>query len=230
MAALYQGVFGEGEFLIKNAYDLIQFSRNVSNRISYSGTTVFLDADIDFSGSLSEQFESIGKSYSYSFQGAFDGQGYTISNLAINSSFEYVGLFGYSSGATIRNAVLDSSCSVVSSYSGSDVVEVGGIIGECYRCTVENNVNMASVAFTGNIKNYNLYFGGIVGYLYGPNKDTTVRNCANYGSVKQSGKASSAYIGGIAGYSYGYSPNKVFIQNCLNYGTINHNGTTAGYL
>ena len=82
----------------------------MNNETSYSGTTVFLDVDIDFSGgSPSEQFVPIGKSGSKYFQGTFDGQGHTISNLAINSSsLQYVGLFGYSKGATIRNVVLDS--------------------------------------------------------------------------------------------------------------------------
>ena len=219
-----QGVLGEGELHIKNASDLISFSRNVNP----GTTTVFLDADIDLSGNLSEQFEPI------YFQGTFDGQGHTISNLAINSSSsQFAGLFGYSEDATIRNVVLDSSCSVVSSYSGSYYAYIGGVIGYCQAfegpCVIENTVNMASVSFTGNITR-ELYFGGIVGLLSASNKEATVRNCANYGSVTHFGTASNARIGGIVGYSYGSSPNKVFIQNCLNYGTINHNGTTTGSL
>ena len=116
------------EYHINNASDLIQFSKVVNRGTGYKGTTVFLDTDIDFSSGFSEQFEPIGKSINY-FQGTFDGQGHTISNLAMNSSSEYVGLFGYSEGATIRNVVLDSSCSVVSSYSGSDEATAGGIVG-----------------------------------------------------------------------------------------------------
>ena len=147
-----------------------------------------------------------------------------------SSSSQYVGLFGYSKDATIRNVVLDSSCSVVSSYSGSNfyiVAYVGGITGGCYDCEVENTVNMASVSFTESTGN-NLYLGGIAGYLSAWSKDVIVRNCANYGSVTHLGTISYARIGGIAGESSGgSSSNKVFIQNCLNYGTINHNGTTS---
>ena len=201
----------------------IEFSKNVNNGTSYNGTTVFLDADIDFSGSLSEQFEPIGKYYS--FQGTFDGQGHTISNLAMNSSSSlYVGLFGYSNGTTIRNVVLDSSCSVVSSYNGSNAF-VGGIIGQCSDCTIENTVNMASVSFTGSI-NKNLFLGGIVGYISVTSDEATVKNCANYGSVTHSGTVSGSYsiIGGIVGIFDESSQNNVHIQNCLNYGTINHNG------
>ena len=72
LAALCQGVLSEGELSIKNANGLITFSKNVNSGSTYSGTTVFLDADIDFSGGLSEQFEPIGKSWSYYFRGTFD--------------------------------------------------------------------------------------------------------------------------------------------------------------
>ena len=148
VVALCQGVLGEGVLRIKNASDLISFSKNVNSGKSYSGTTVFLDADIDFSGGLSEQFEPIGTS-NY-FQDTFDGQGHIISNLAIKSSLQNVGLFGYSKGATIRNVVLDSSCSVVNSFISNENIRVGGVAGFCRDCTIENNVNMASVVFTGN--------------------------------------------------------------------------------
>ena len=71
-----------------------------------------------------------------------------------------------------------------------------------------------------------MYLGGIVGELYASNKEVTVRNCVNYGSVTHSGTAGSANIGGIVGESYGGSSNKAHIQNCLNYGTINLSGAT----
>ena len=149
----------------------------------------------------------------------------------IDSSLQYVGLFGFLKGATIRNVVLDSSCSVVCYYSGSDSVYVGGIIGYYNDCTIENTVNMASVVFTGNTTGtYNgLFLGGIAGYLYASYKDVIVKNCANYGSITHSGTVSSYYpnIGGIVGYSSGSSAIKVFIQNCLNYGAITHNETAS---
>ena len=88
---------------------------------------------------------------------------------------------------------------------------------------------MGGVSFLGSITgNYGfLYFGGIIGYLSASNKDITMKNCANYGSVTHSGTASHAYNGGIIGESWGSSSNKVTIQNCLNYGTITHSGSTT---
>ena len=45
------------ELKIKNADELVDFSNDVSNGKSYSGTTVYLDSDIDFNPSLSQQFQ-----------------------------------------------------------------------------------------------------------------------------------------------------------------------------
>ena len=58
---------------------------------------MFLDADIDLSDGLSEQFESIGYwedyyTYNFYFKGHLLVRGYTISNLEINSSMQNVGL------------------------------------------------------------------------------------------------------------------------------------------
>ena len=129
-------------------------------------------------------------------------------------------------GVTIRNVVMDSSCSVVSSCNGSDSVCVGTFAGYCYDLTIENTVNMAGVSFTGNTSDF-LYIGGITGYLDASSNDVTVRNCANCGSVTYSGTGSSVYIGGIVGYYSGSSSDKFYIKNCLNYGTVNHSGTTT---
>ena len=82
---IWQGVLCTGEVHhINTAEGFIDFSSKVNNGESFSGTTVFLDADIDFSGGLSEEFKPVGTSTSKSFPGTFDGQGHTISNLALN--------------------------------------------------------------------------------------------------------------------------------------------------
>ena len=178
LAVLCKGVLGEDVLRINNASDMIQFSKNVSSGATYSGTTVFLDADIDFSGGLSGEFEPIGYHKSSTsnkyFQGTFDGQGHTISNLAINSSSENVGLFGCLKGE-ISNIVLDSSCYATNSHSEIKSV-ASGVIGQCRDCTIKNTVNMASAVFTGNASG-SLFLGGIVGYLSASSKEAIVRNC-----------------------------------------------------
>lgn len=102
---------------IHNASELIQFSNDVNSGTTYEGYTVYLVADINFNNALSKKFEPIGN-----FQGTFDGQGYVVRNLVIESSFRTTGLFGYLYGwVIIKNTVLDSSCSFTSSFTTSRV-------------------------------------------------------------------------------------------------------------
>ena len=211
---------------ITTAEDFISFSKAVNLGISFSGMTVFLDSDIEFTEGLSKEFEPIGKDYYNYFLGIFDGQGHTISNLKMNFSSEYAGLFGYLYGTTIRNVVIDESCSVETS-NGAVYAYVGGIIGYCFpikgSCVIKNIVNMGSVAFVKGCPD-DLYLGGIVGYInsyYSPEYISIVKNCANYGAITCYIEDRS-YIGGIAGISSNSD-----IQNCLNYGVIVLNVTTT---
>ena len=89
-----------GVVRISDAEGLKGFSDNVNNGgTSYSGITVYLDADIDLSG---VEFEPIGiDDKSNHFNGTFDGQGHVIYNLKMNSSSAYIGLFGYSLSGTL---------------------------------------------------------------------------------------------------------------------------------
>ena len=228
-AALDNGVIGE-ELKIKSVDEFIQFKDNVNSGNNYSGTTVFLDSDLSFAG---RTFEPIGNRTHY-FVGTFDGQGHVISNLEMNSSSDYVGLFGYSYGLTIKNVILDSSCSITSSFSYYDNAHIGGIIGYYYGingpCTIENSVNMGSVAFSGNAGGSILYLGGIGGYLDSNDYDITVKSCANYGDVTHSGESYNSGIGGIVGRPEGSSSKRAYIYNCLNHGTITHSGTTSSEL
>ena len=123
------------EVKINNVDDFILFKGNVNSGITYSGSTVFLDSDLDFNG---KTFEPVGISTSNYFRGVFDGQGHVIRNLKMSLSSQYAGLFGYSGGMTIRNVILDSSCSITTSLSDSDNVFIGGISG---RCEAKNGQN-----------------------------------------------------------------------------------------
>ena len=216
------------EHRINSADELIKFSNDVNGGTNFKGTTVLLNSDIDLSG---KTFEPIGKGQTNYFSGTFDGQGYTISNLVIDSSLQYVGIFGYSEGATIKNVVMDSSCSITSSSSSS--LSLGGIIGSYYSdnslCVTENVVNMASVIFNGNASGLSLHFGGIVGCLSSSTYEVIVKNCANYGSVSNKGTSKYSYIGGIVGYSHESASELISIQNCFNYGTITNNNTKSSF-
>lgn len=131
---------------IKDVSEFISFMESAA---SFSGTTVYLDSDMDFSDSPAEYLKP--KS---SFYGTFDGQGYAIRNLGINSTSSNTGMFMYSTGGTIRNVVMEPSCSITSYFSGNDNLHVGGIIGyyqsQNDQNIIENIVNMGTISFEGN--------------------------------------------------------------------------------
>ena len=207
--------------------DFNDFSRLVnSGELNYLGSTVYLDSDLDFSEELSQQIQPIGTESNY-FAGTFDGQGHTISNFVMNSSSEYVGIFGHSDGITVKNVVIDSTCSITSSRVSSSYFDtcIGGIVGHCESwdrpLIIENTVNMAKISFSGSLSDASLYIGGIVGYIYSESEsDFYIRNCASYGSITDSGFGSYVHIGGILGKFNMYVYGTCYIQNSFNYGEI----------
>lgn len=70
------------------------------------------------------------------FSGTFDGNGNTIA-LSINVAGDYVGLFGYTSGATIQHLTISGSV------KGSKYV--GGVVGYALNTTIYNVTNNVSV-------------------------------------------------------------------------------------
>ena len=158
------------------------------------------------------------------FTGCFDGDGYVIKGLNIDSADTYVGLFGYNKG-TIKNlGIIDGVVKATSSSSAY----VGGIAGY-NNGTISNCYNTGNVSATSSPSSYvtssKVYAGGIVAYNY---LSGTVSNCYNIGTISAiiegtstlvtSSFSSCAYAGGIVGSDYFSS-----ISNCYNTGIINAN-------
>lgn len=206
---------------ISSASEFITFLDNIKNGTTYSGTTVLLDSDLSFTG---KTFEPINNG----FRGDFDGQGYTVSNLAVTSDSFYAGLFGRLYGPSIRNIVVDSSCSFTCTFTGSGFAIIGGIVGDIYpgerNSIIENIVNMATLTFNGEIQSSGCTaIGGIVG-TFQPSEYSSsyVKNCVNHGSIKFIGTNTEGYLGGIVGGVYYSTTYNTYIFNCINYGTITH--------
>ena len=225
-------------YRISTADELITFSKNVNEGTTYEGSTVFLDNDIDFSETTGT-FAPIGREISgYYFRGTFDGQGHTINNLTISINDRHAGLFGYSKGMTVKNVVMGASCFVENTYEKTnDSGFFAGIIGECEAnlgiCVVENSVNMADVTFSGSVKDgtedkrYSIG-GGVYGRFASLNDyDAIMRNCANYGTITQTGTSPTTYLGGLRGGCHGSSSHMCTVENCLNAGSVVFNGTTT---
>ena len=136
-----------------------------------------LIADIDLGEPNLAAYNIIGTSRTESFNGIFDGNDLTISNLNLTSTqAQYTGLFGYV-GGEIRNLGLVRP---VVSAQGSDVGALAGYldsgtIADCY-------VKRAEVSGDDNI-------GGLVGTSTG-----RIINCSSTGSV-----SGDQYVGGLVG-------------------------------
>lgn len=182
----------DGYIGIYNAQDL----RNMANDLA--GKYILM-ADINMAG---EAWEPIGTNQSFAFTGIFEGNDHTISNLTIESSNQYVGMFGYVKAGTVQNLKLESvnitnSLTKVSSYTG-------GIVG--YSTGTINNIEIISGEITGGG-----YTGGIVGYT---TKAIT--------QVTNRGKVTGGNTGGIVGETTGA------ITQATNSGEITGTGATGG--
>ena len=160
------------------------------------------------------------------YQGTFDGNGKTISNLyIINAASGSVGFFGYAEKGSIKNITFDNAKvkSTVDHYTGI-LAGFGELciienIKTLANCSVEGKNGVGGIAGMasgdiGNCENHAMvngtnFVGGIVGDYRESGK--SIISCANYGVVTGTGNS----VGGIAG-NFGSGT----IQNCANYGDI----------
>ena len=168
---------------IKSVEDLVAFSTLVNSGKTFKEKTVYLDKDLNMI--LNGNFEPIGTSTNQ-FEGKFDGNAHTISNLRISKQNDkYVGLFGYVGGinstnyATIVGLNVENTNVTGNSY-------VGGIAGYANSYTTINEVTVS-----GNIKGTSDYVGGVIGSSQSYTKVTSVIVNANV--------EGNNYVGGLAG-------------------------------
>lgn len=157
----YQLIDDPKTHYITNLAQLKAFRDDVNNGNTYKGVTVYLAADIDLAG---EEWTPIGTKEK-SFQGTFDGQDHTVSNLKIdNAALDYAGLFGYATnGAKINNVKIRN----VDIHAQSHVGAVAGIVytGSVSNCHVSGAIKL--------VADY-AYAGGITGYGYVTVSDSSV--------------------------------------------------------
>ena len=202
-----------GYYLIGTAQDLKDFA----SLVNAGNTTINgkLIAPIDLAGSELNQWTPIG-TYPYPYNGTFDGQGFTISNLYYHQSVGCAGLFSRAGGsARIKNVrvVVDIDNTGNGATAAGGGTEAGGILGMGSEGTVIINCSVSgSVLSHSNV-------GGLVGA-----GSVMIINCCNeatvkfYSAVGQTG-------GGIHGY--GGSPTLI---NCYNVGKIINTGSATSHM
>lgn len=203
---------------IYNANDLKLFAASVNNGTSYSGKTVKLMDNIDLAGS---EWTPVGQTGGYSartyFQGTFDGNNKTISNLTIReSSWEAgsndgknfaTGFFGFidAAGATIKNVTFNNA--TVEGHHWVGVV-AGYMTGTVSGVKVTNST-VTSTYKTGEADGDKA--GGIVGYL---NSNSSVTDC----TVSDSTITAVRDCGSVVGHSSGSVTGNT-AENCTVYYT-----------
>ena len=202
-----------GVYQISSGSELAWLAQQVNSGQDANCSAV-LTKDIDLGGV--DNWTPIGKSSGYSFKGNFDGQGYAVRNLKIESSkSENYGLFGYVNEGTAKNLIVDGKIDI--SGSGSSSYGVAGIVGTFYgtKGTIENCINKVVVNGSQNV-------GGIVGYISGGYNTATksILNCINEADIK----SNSNNAAGIVGYVSG----QVTIDSCYNRGDCTTGGWRAG--
>ena len=170
------------------------------------------------------------------YQGTFDGNNKTITNLYINASQYYMGLFGCTYEGTIKNLTFEyANVTKTNNYAG---VLVGKAFGgsTLQNIKISNTCQIKGGKYTGGIAGYLdgnayncvncakvqgiQYIGGLCGYYSRiSNSINSMTACANYGNVT----ASSLGVGGLVGYF-----DSGTIQDCANYGGVKGTERVAG--
>lgn len=202
LRAVYRGVYSGGAgtvdepYLIADTRDLLDLAANSDDYNKYFR----LAADIDLAGELfaSAVIAPDTDSGTYDFKGVpfvgvFDGNGYAISNLSIDTAGAnsgYLGLFGYLSGTNA--AVTNLRLVDIHIVGGYGSCHIGGLCswnedGFLGACSVNGSVGGGGDSYV---------LGGVVGF----NDGGVVDQCQFAGSVE-----GYHFLGGICGNNYGGS-------------------------
>ena len=189
-----------GTYSISSAKELAKLATMTNNALVGTGVEFVLGADIDLSEySNGEGWVSIGNGVR--FRTKFDGNGYVVSNLYMNSATkkEMLGLFGFcGSGCEIKNLGIEDVDITLNTGTGALAGYVENVtISNCY--VKGGKINSAG----GNA-------GGLFGHLAGWHGTTLITDCYSDVSV-----TSTKYAGGISGLM-----GNTIMRNCSSYSSI----------
>ncbi|MEV9499575.1 beta strand repeat-containing protein [Aliarcobacter butzleri] len=226
-------VFGaDGKVIVNNVYQLQWINTALGGKYELGSN---IDAGVTSSWNSGAGFNPIGDNFTSDnnswFTGTLDGKGFTISDLYMNrSNTNYVGLFGYTNGSTIKNIGLENidikgqnytgglvgynnNGTIQNSYATGSVTGndcVGGLVAYNQNGTIQNSYLIGSV--TGDHQSV----GGLVGF----NDNGIIRNSYATATIR-----GSSYVGGIIGFN-----NKGTIQNSYATGEVSAAVSSVGGL
>ena len=150
----------------------------------------------------------------FTWRGQFDGNGKTISNLYINATSDYQGLFGYglSNDENIKGVIKNLTLANVNVKNTAEYT--GALIGGA------DNFEITQVVISsGTVEGEIFGVGGICGQA---DTESKFLSCENRAQIK-SQTDNTNNIGGICG-----NVNSSHIEKCANYGNINSQGVFVG--
>lgn len=174
----------DGVYTINNLKELQIFRNTVNAGNNYQGKTVKLTADIDLNG---EEWIPIGTSKN-PFNGTFDGQNHTISNLVITGSNSDVGLFGRTNNGEVKNLTVNNA--KVSGYLNVGVVAGTPYTTKYTNITVSGHVEVNGYAYVGGVGGKNAY----------ANWTNVTVNADDTSYVKADSENYRTYVGGVIGF------------------------------
>ncbi len=210
------------------------------NYLNTQGVYFKIMSDIDLTDFLEDEnpsqgWQPVGNSSSAAFKGILDGNGKKITGLWANrSTTDNVGLFGYTSGATIKNLSIEATTikgkdnvGGVSGYSESTTINgvsfsgkidggsnIGGFVGNVgYSVVLSGNTSTIDISASGD------NVGGFAGYLGG---DNTIQACKTCKSTING----HDFVGGICGKIY--VDNVTNIDDCVSESNIVGNKYVGG--
>lgn len=231
---------GDGAYEIKTADDLKAFTNLVNS--GNNSIDAKLEADVQYNKNVLKTItiyetltgvtiypnsvkasDPIGNTQNNTYQGTFDGNGYSISGVYVkNTTYEAHGIFGWV-GGTVKNLTVKDSVIIGSTRSG-------GIVGRLTGGTVENCKFIEGIVY-----NDNSMTGGVVGYAVSYNSNKSAFSAAKILNCSISDVtfyANGDDAGGIIGQVCGYAKYPAEIKNCTNNTdiTIKRTGTTNTYV
>ena len=241
LAAATPGYSVDGSTItISNANGLAWLISTVNGLNSQSGnditssTVINLTADVDMSAHI---WVPIGTT-EHPFVGTFNGNGHTISGVTRALEFPNQGVFGYVSGGTIHDVVVNTNITGDCNYMGSvaGTLASGTVYNTGSAGTVTANANTIAV---GGTVGYN---GGLVHSSFATGTFTGLAGDYVGGLVGENAPAGRLYNsysnatltggnrGGLVGYNKGTAANCYNVNNSATYAYANINAGTMEYV
>ena len=214
---------------IKDAEEWVWLCEQVGNNtIPTNGLIVNLIADLNFGG---HEMYPLGytkdnaSGKAVQFWGTLNGNHHTIKELKMTKgTYRHLGFIAQlNPRSTVKDLTVECNIKGNCDNTGSGVVTIGGVAGNCIGGTVQNCTAKGTVSSDKKA----VYMGGVIGYLCGG----TMMQCSNYANVV-SLSDENRVIGGVAGCVGDFLQTGLpmydipsFMIACVNYGTISVRGS-----